>query len=226
MPAPTPSSQHPLTSPAPTVLEYRRVQPVIRQENDRAIRNAIGMFGVFFLFVVVFAAMLWQSSYPQDQHARDVDRWLDVEIQRRLFEINLRKGLASGTKPASPTPVHVHRSASALMTLADAVLVFFVLFSHRIVRRLDHVKRPLRLTPRRIWRAMLTLAGVQLLLALACVGLDAWRIFTPDFVFIGWFLAAVVLAELFSRFAAGVSFPEALQRMNLVKNRDEVLLRR
>ncbi len=225
MSAPTQSSQNPLNSPASAVLEYRRVEPVIHEENDRAIRNTIGMFGVFILFVVLFAAMLWQSSYPRDQRARDVDRWLDVEIQRRLFEMNSRRGLASGTEPAPPTPVHVHRWASALMTAADAALVFLVLFSHRIVRRLDRLKRPLRLTPRRIWRAMLALAGLQLLLSLACVGFDAWRIFTSDFVFIGWILVGVILAELLARFAAGVSFPEALQRVNLVKGRDEVLRR-
>src|SRR5690349_11509121 len=167
-----PSPQSP--PPPAAVLEYRRVEPIARQVSDRERRNTIGGIASFFLFIAFLAAMLSQWGYPQLQHERDLDRWLDVEIQRRLYEINLRKGMPSGAPPAAPTPVIVHPWASALMTAGDAIFLLLALVAHRLVRRLDHLRRPPLLSPGRIWRAMLTLAALQLLLALACVRLDAW----------------------------------------------------
>jgi hypothetical protein len=219
----------PPSTPAPpvpaAVLEYRRVEPIAREVSDRARRNAIGGFATFVLFIA-FIAMLCQWSYPQEQHTHDLNQWCAGEPQRRFYERDVRKGIASGPPPAAPTPVVVHPWASALMTAGDAILLYLALFAHRLVRRLNPLRRPPLLSPGRIWRAMLTLAVAQLLLSLACVGLDAWRIFTFDFLFVGWILVGLIVAEVLTRFAAGMSFPEALQRFNFVKNRDEITMRR
>ena len=67
-----------------------------------------------------------------------------------------------------------------------------------------------------MWKATLTLAAVQFLLALACVGADAWRIFTSDFALLGWTLLALLTAEFISRIVANTSLPEVLQRRSFV----------
>jgi hypothetical protein len=203
----------PQSAPPPaTVLEYRRVEPIVRHVSDRARRNLIGGLSTVALFFAFLIGMTCQWNFPQDQHARNVDRWLENELERRIYERDFRKGMASGAPPAVVMPVVVHRWASVLMTVNDAALLLFALFAHRLVRKLDDLKRPLILTSTRIWKATLTLAAVQLLLALACVGADAWRILTSDFAFLGWTLLGLLTAEFISRIVANTSLPEVLQR--------------
>ena len=61
--------------------------------------------------------------------ARNVDRWLENELERRIYERDYRKGMASGTPPAVVMPVVVHRWASVLMTANDAALLLLALFA-------------------------------------------------------------------------------------------------
>jgi hypothetical protein len=202
--------------PPPAVLEYRRVEPLFRHVSDRARRNLIGGLSTVALFFAFLIGMTCQWNFPHDQQARNVDRWLENELERRIYERDYRKGMASGTPPAVAMPVVVRPWASALMTVTDAALLMLALFAHRLVRKLDDLKRTLILTPSRIWKSLLTLAAVQLLLALACVGADAWRIFSSDFIFVGWTLLGLLTAEFLCRIVANASLPEVLQRRSFV----------
>jgi hypothetical protein len=211
--------------PPPAVLEYRRVEPVIRHLSDRTRRNIIGGSITVMLLIAFLAAMICQWNYPSDERARNTNRWFENELERRIYERDHRKGIASGNPPAAASTVNVHAWASVAMTVVDAALLLLALFSHRLVRRSDEGIRPSGLTPRRIWNAMLSLAAIQLLLALACVGNDAWRIFTGDFVMIGWVLVALLTIEFVTRISTRASFPEVLQRLSFAAVTERPLLR-
>ena len=116
------------TQPAQTpakVLEYRRVEPVVRQISERTRRNLIGGLTAVFLFFVFLTAMTSQWSYPHDQQVQNTERWMANELERRIYERAYRKGLASGTPPPLAVPVIVRPWASVLMTIGDGALLLF-----------------------------------------------------------------------------------------------------